>query len=301
MISWRYHLVSIVAVILALALGVLAGATVIGDPFVNQLRNNTQNAQHEVDQARAQIDQLTSFMKEASPFLTSGALHGQTVVIITGQNLDTGLVERARVALTQAGATVVDRIEVQDSLAAPSASDQQSLAKILGIASATPADIAGALAERFTTSPARRGTGPTGDVLARLVAAGFLKIVGSSLEDVGGLNQSVVVIAGTTSATPVASQALLVPLVESLVRAGGPVAAAESSNSSYGFVAAVQGDGSITHGAVVTVDDIDQDLGGVALVMGLRDLIAEPGIGGGSYGVHAASLIPSFLTPSPSP
>ena len=49
MISWRYHIVSIVAVVLAFGLGILAGSAVVDDVFVSELTANYEKALEERD------------------------------------------------------------------------------------------------------------------------------------------------------------------------------------------------------------------------------------------------------------
>ena len=44
MISWRYHVVSIVAVVLAFGLGILAGTYVVGEVFAIWLQKNYDEA-----------------------------------------------------------------------------------------------------------------------------------------------------------------------------------------------------------------------------------------------------------------
>ena len=51
MISWRYHVVSIVAVILAFGLGILAGTSVVGDRFARDLQLNYDEVIGERDAA----------------------------------------------------------------------------------------------------------------------------------------------------------------------------------------------------------------------------------------------------------
>ena len=60
------------------------------------------------------------------------------------------------------------------------------------------------------------------------------------------------------------------------------------------FVPLLRDDGSVD-GHLVTVDDADLTSGRVALVLGLRDLLATPGKGG-DYGVKAGA---SALLPRP--
>ena len=76
MISFRYHLVSIVAVFLALGLGILAGTTVINQQVVKGLKSRTKAAERDVASYRRQLfdirDQvgdLQGFIKDATPFL----------------------------------------------------------------------------------------------------------------------------------------------------------------------------------------------------------------------------------------
>ena len=44
MISFRYHLITIVAIFLAIALGIVMGATFVQDPLLDQLRERRSGA-----------------------------------------------------------------------------------------------------------------------------------------------------------------------------------------------------------------------------------------------------------------
>ena len=95
MISFRYHLVSIVAVFLALGLGILAGTTVINQQVVKGLKSRTKAAERDVASYRRQLfdirDQvgdLQGFIKDATPFLIDGKLAGQQVVLLTQDGSD---------------------------------------------------------------------------------------------------------------------------------------------------------------------------------------------------------------------
>ena len=56
MIDFRYHLVSIVAVFLALAIGIVLGSTELQGPTYNLLNQTTAKLQNEYDQASSQRD-----------------------------------------------------------------------------------------------------------------------------------------------------------------------------------------------------------------------------------------------------
>lgn len=282
--------------------------TVIGDPFVNELKRNTQAAQAEADRFRGERDTLSGTLRAVVPYLTEGALAGQEAVVLTQENLDNGLVERARTALQQAGATVVARLQVNDSLANPSgATDTSALAEILGAPDASadqlPGIAASELADRLSSGPARHGGGPSADVLSQLVTKGFVTspdASGAELARVGTPGQLIVVVAGGTGTFDIPPDAFLVPLVGGLVGDNAATAGAQQSTSDYGFVEALRsGDPGIPAGAMVTVDDLDDETGSLALVMGLDRLLASPGTGGGDYGQHGDGPIPAYTSPSP--
>ena len=56
MIDFRYHLVSIVAVFLALAIGIVLGSTELQGPTYNLLNQTTAKLQNEYNQASSQRD-----------------------------------------------------------------------------------------------------------------------------------------------------------------------------------------------------------------------------------------------------
>jgi hypothetical protein len=90
MISFRYHLVSIVAVFLALALGVLLGTTVVNQGLIDDLNRRTDAAVKRVDELNDQVRDLEgqvrtweAFGAVAQPLLVDGQLVGRQAVIAT--------------------------------------------------------------------------------------------------------------------------------------------------------------------------------------------------------------------------
>ncbi|MDQ3767632.1 MAG: copper transporter, partial [Actinomycetota bacterium] len=53
MIDFRYHLISLVAVFLALGLGILLGSAVLGQNFTSRLRRAVENVEGSNDRLRA--------------------------------------------------------------------------------------------------------------------------------------------------------------------------------------------------------------------------------------------------------
>ncbi|MEX2421373.1 MAG: copper transporter, partial [Actinomycetota bacterium] len=69
MISFRYHIVTIVAVFLALGLGVLAGTTVIDQQIVDGLRAQIVQANRQVGELQADVDALSGAHDRADSFI----------------------------------------------------------------------------------------------------------------------------------------------------------------------------------------------------------------------------------------
>ena len=90
MIDFRYHLVSIVAVFLALAIGIVLGSTELQGSTVNVLRSSSDSLKNQLSAASAQRDAYQqqasasdTFLQTAEPKLLNGMLAGHKIVIIT--------------------------------------------------------------------------------------------------------------------------------------------------------------------------------------------------------------------------
>ena len=111
MINLRYHIVSLVAVFLALALGIVMGSTVIDRAIVDGLRNRVDSVSNRANRIdtenknlHGQLDMMRSFAEEARDQLVQGRLKGVPVLLVTVQGVDRKPVEAARDALSVAQA-----------------------------------------------------------------------------------------------------------------------------------------------------------------------------------------------------
>jgi len=312
-ISFRYHLVTIVAVFLALGLGLLAGTTVVEPGLVRTLRNRTDSLLVQVNDLRGQVEELSARVGQQEragdvlPALATGALAGVPVVIVTQSGVEGALLSQTRRAMDVAGADVVAVLSVTELMAASDKPTQQQLARILGFpASDPPSDLAQRaaveLGRRLASGVARPiGAGPEVDVLGAMLSEGFLDvppgspgITDATLPDIGGKGQVIVVVAGTEEEVALDPQDFMVPLVNELVRRSAPVAAGESVSTAHPFVLPLRMDGAARDGdRMVTVDDLDLNMGGTALALGLERLLSTGQ--GGNYGIKtgASGPIPS--------
>lgn len=304
MISLRQHVVTIVAIFLALALGVLAGSAFVQPRLIESLetqvdeqRQRITDLQDEVGQLRDQLAAEQAFNDAALPHLTRNRLIGLDAVVLSQEGVEDEVVAETRGALEEAGATVVV-LEARSTLAPQDEEGQAALAEVLTLTETTPEDLSRLAAETLAEGLAseERRDPPDPGLLHLLLTDGYLASLDASLSDetlaaIGGPDQMVVVLAGGDDPEAVmAPEDFAVPLVERLADLGLPVAAGESVDTAVPFVPLLRDGG--TDG-VVTVDDLDESRGGAALVLGLERLLLTGQ--GGDYGVKggAAPLPPA--------
>lgn len=293
MISLRYHVITIVSVFLALAIGTLVGGAFVQPVLQRQLEDRTEELQavngqlrEQIDQVRADVQATNGFVDAALPYLTENRLLGRSVVVVVQEGVEDAVLGETQRVLVEAGADVAAVISAREEIASDDPETQARLAELLGIvgppSDPLPALTASALATRLASGGG--GAEPQDDLLSRLLSAGFLAPVGSgvsesTLAEIGSAGQVVVVLGGgqdEDSALP--PEDFAVPLVDELAALGVRVAAGESATTVLGFVEQVRGTGGI-----VTVDDLDLSMGGAALVLGLDELLSTGQ--GGTYGI----------------
>ncbi len=133
MISLRYHVISIAAVFLALALGVVLGSTAISDRLLSGLSSNRDDLGRQVSDLQAERNALNAQLANADVFgaavgprIVGGTLRGRSVVLVT--TADAAPTDRDALTglLSSAGATVTGELQLTDAFTDPSRSDQLS-------------------------------------------------------------------------------------------------------------------------------------------------------------------------------
>lgn len=139
MIDFRYHLVSIIAVFLALAIGIVLGATALQGGTLDVLRRTNELQQNQLNAANAQSNSFEqavnaddSFLQAAEPKLLSGMLAGTKMVIVTEPGAQSAVVDGIESAAKYAGATVTAAIALQPKFNDLSGASRASLAEING-------------------------------------------------------------------------------------------------------------------------------------------------------------------------
>lgn len=151
MIDFRYHLVSIVSIFLALAVGIALGAGPLkgqlGDQLESQIKSlttekSTLNGQ--LSDARRAADARDSFIAAENKQLLAGRLGGATVAVVVLPGADGGLVKSTTQTLTGAGAKIGATVSIRSGWTDPSNAARRSAAadtasKALGRTPDTPA------------------------------------------------------------------------------------------------------------------------------------------------------------------
>jgi hypothetical protein len=266
MVNFRYHLVSLTAVFLALGVGLLLGTTFLDDALEDQLRSDLEELEHDLDRAGERNSelrrQLDAFEEEAGGLdeqlgarLFDGQLLGQPVLVVAPRGIDEGLVERVTTALDQADADLMGSWWLTDRLALDDDDEVAQLAEALDLSTDDTGRLRNSLATQLADVlygaidlPGDSGSGTRGGVgagqaeqaapaepelLARLREAEFVDYdVPEGGGDVVRLPASglrIVVVSGPDASVPLGDA--LMPVLTDLTSEGqpAPVVAVEPS------------------------------------------------------------------------
>ena len=320
MIDFRYHLVSIVAVFLALSLGLLLGSTEL-KPYVQKgLQGLSKTEQRQIDallgekqQLQGQIGSENQFALANAPAMLQNVLAGQRCVLVLAPGAAGSVTSGIAQALETAGAKVTGQLQMQAAFFDTSAATSQKLTQVAGqyaqsagviLAGTAQAQASELLAHLIMTQggpgqplPGERDPVSVQAVQA-LAGAGFLTKSGQPWNRA---TLAVVIIPATpqsTDDTNPESQAL-VTLAQQLNLAGlGTVVAGTVTGSGPGSAIDVMRAGGRA-GHLTSVDNADYPIGQIVVAQSLADL--QHGRSG-SYGVTAtASAAGPSPPPSPAP
>ena len=126
MIDFRYHLVSIIAIFLALALGLIVGASALRGSVTAQLRGQAAQLNKENKNLLAQkreTDQLNGYdgqvIQAIAPQVVAGRLKGQSVVFVEAPGADEQMRAQTADIVSRAGARISGYVALQDKYLDP--------------------------------------------------------------------------------------------------------------------------------------------------------------------------------------
>ena len=318
MIDFRYHLVSIVSIFLALAVGIVLGAGPLkgelGATLTKELaglRQDKADLNKQLQQARADSEARDAYIAETNPVVLAGVLQDRRVALVVLPGADAAVAEATAATLRSSGAAVVSTTSVSEEWVAtdPARVTARDTAVTTAAAEAgvdvsdsgsvAPRDI---LLAALLTVPAGNPSAALSPATAQkgldaLAAADLLKIDTEGFE----LADLVVVVSGvTTQGDADARQQAAdrwVDLVIALdTRSSGALVAAEVTTSGAGVsvVEAVRNNATATKG-VSTVDNAGGAMGQASVVHALAEQAAGDV---GQYGLAAGADAPYAPLPA---
>jgi len=125
-IDFRYHVVSIIAVFLALALGLFVGSTSLQDAVVHTISTKADSVKHANDALTSQVQTLQNqvkadenFDKALLPYAVAGRLSGQLVSIVSVPGASDSVRKQLVAAVNAAGGTLSADVRLQPAIADP--------------------------------------------------------------------------------------------------------------------------------------------------------------------------------------
>ncbi|ROS74297.1 copper transporter [Cellulomonas sp. PhB143] len=168
MIDFRYHIVSLISVFLALAVGIILGAGplqgTLGEQLsgqVDQLRTERNDLRDQLNAGKATLDDADDFIEASGPELVAGSLEGRRVAVVGLGPLDDDWYDPIVAQLTSAGASVSGHVDLTaDWTAEDAAKARDDVAGQLGkeMDVAGDADTSAVLSDALVTSLVDRGT-----------------------------------------------------------------------------------------------------------------------------------------------
>jgi hypothetical protein len=333
MISFRFHIVSITAVFLALAIGVVIGSTFVDQTLVDSLRSRIDQVSSNLDQRKATNDELErersrlqKYIDANADFAVTDRLTDVPVLVVAVHGVDRTDVRDTALLARRAGAAVPGLLWVEPKWGSDAEKDLAELAGLIGSASIEPAtlrseawravidDLAGPEgtgAGTTTTVPGLPSTATTvtpttvasAAVLDLLIEHKFFAVesLGDGPADLSGLADAkprILIETGTSA------DSVLAPMVPSLVAES----LARALPTVVGEIWVERKDG-LNRGEAVTralsdeirsqvaiVDDVDLPQGRVAVVLAL-DAIVDNVTGHFGYGRDADAVLPRWSPP----
>jgi len=310
-INFRYHVVSLTAVFLALAIGLVVGTAALNGPVadslnqrVSELRKDNTQLRDSVSSLQEEVKREEDFAAEMAQVVLPGRLTGRKILMVT---LPSGReqADQVRSMLTTAGATVTGRIDMQDAFFIPDNGDEllylaASAAQPTIPTTGLPSNSDGVetasalLASAVLDRP--QGTPPApADVTALLTAyekAEYITYSDAAKDKVTQTAEAVVVVTGLPYVDKESAQKdqAVVTMVSQFDKQGAVVVAGNGA-SDGNVVAAVRGDGALVK-TISTIDNANTTQGQVVTALATAEIVGSGKAGQYGLGAGSTSMMP---------
>ena len=306
MITPRHHAISLAAVFLALAIGVVLGSGLLSAPLLSGLRAEKEDLHAQIDALHAQqnalnerLDTANGFDARMAPRIVRDELTGKSIVVFRTPDAHDDDVEAVSRTIGQAGGTVTGTVSLTTQFV-----EGNSAEKLRAVVDSGIVPAGAQLSTNLIDQGAQAGDllgitllinsrnpdppvppGPLVDdvqratVLAALRDTGFLT---HGEPHIGPANAAVVITGGALGDDAGNVGSSIARFATALAPHGSATVLAGRDGCASG-IAAVAVARTDTAGAVSTVDDVDVESGRITAVMALGDMIK--GGHAGQYGV----------------
>ncbi|MEU4480479.1 copper transporter [Micromonospora sp. NPDC023966] len=311
MINFRYHVVSLTAVFLALAIGLVVGTAALNGPVadslkerVNGLSKDNSLMRQSVNNLQKELDMEEDFAAEMAQVVLPGKLSGRRVLVLSlpsGRDHTEGVVKMLQLA----GANVTGRLDVQDKFINP---DSNNNLLELAVTAARPnsvptaglpgnghgvetssALLASVLLDRPQGSPAVTDADRRA-VVQQYVSSGYL----TAEDKITGAAEAVVLVSGQPYVDKFSAEKdeSVVKIAEQFDRTGGIVVGGMGS-AGGNVVSVVRGDPVLAQ-TISTVDNANTVQGQLVTSLALLQQLTEKKAGQYGVGDNAAALLPKL-------
>lgn len=303
MIDFRYHIVSIVAVFLALGIGLLIGAGVLGDPLLEdiktraeQVRDTNAELRDDITDLNVRVDAGRDFALAVEPLLLGDRLRAEQIVLFRVDGTDGSLEDHLQDAIEIAGGRVASSFVLLDKFRLADEVAVQELSTAIGMPLEDPTELrtsaAHMLGARAAAASASQSPGPERRLRALLDELADTGFVDSQTEqnELVPPGAQFVVLAGSPEEADYAVDVMGVSLAEGIARSHSAVLVAEPSDSAWDLTGAVRARDE-TNQQVATVDNVDTVAGRISAVLALQQ--AESG-DVGHFGLRGSLIMPEL-------
>ena len=154
MIDFRYHIISIVAVLLALSIGIITGSAFLGGPLLQQLENRVDSLERKNDDLLARVRETEreanhqeSALSAFESTLTNGALSGRRIVLWQVGETEADTVDAVRASLEEADGEIATTVVATDQFDLGDLAEREDLTTTLDLPDVTAADLRVDIAE----------------------------------------------------------------------------------------------------------------------------------------------------------
>src|SRR4051812_9585891 len=273
MVNFRFHVVSIIAIFLAIAIGTVMGATFVGRGVIDRLQNRIDTVQQNADEARTKNDQLQGeaddtarYADQTAGYAVGRSLAGVRVDLVAERGVDAATVDQQAELLRQAGATVPGVIWLEESWKLDDNDELSAMRTATGLSNRAPRPLRTASAGLLGRRLAAPAPAPAEDVLVSLAAAKFVTLSGvagsptPAAADFDGDTARTLVVGGPTSLVPAdTTPALATGMVdgEARVAIGEIFSSSAEATERDAWIDTIAGDDALRN-HVSTIDDVDQ-------------------------------------------